>query len=419
MKQLNSFGIQFIARAGKTDKKQALLYVRITVNSQRTEMSLKKAIDKGTWNQSKETVKSGRDAKSTNSYIEQVRFRLTECYRQLQLDKQELSPEAIKNSFLGIEPEKEEERTLGMLMQYHNKHMGAILEWGTMKNYYTTEKYVKRFLQHKYRKDDLALSKLNFQFITEFELFLRQYKSKKQEAVLGNNGTMKHLERLKKIARLGVKMQWLTIHPFESFELKFQKVDRDFLTEEELLTIEEKEFSNNRLQLVKDLFVFSCYTGLAYSDVMNLSPSSISLGIDGNKWIRTNRQKTDIPVHIPLLPKAVEIIEKYSHNISTKSTGILFPGISNQNLNTCLKGLADLCGINKNLSFHLARHTFATSITLSNGVPMETVSKMLGHTKISTTQIYARVLERKISEDMRLLRQKLANKNERQNKEAI
>ena len=127
MKQVNSFGIQFIARAGKTDKKQAQLYVRITVNSQRTEMSLKKAIDTGTWNQSKETVKSGKDAKSTNSYIEQVRLRLTECYRQLKLDQQELSPEAIKNSFPGIEPEREEERTLGMLMQYHNKHMGAVL----------------------------------------------------------------------------------------------------------------------------------------------------------------------------------------------------------------------------------------------------------------------------------------------------
>lgn len=352
MKQTNSFGIQFIARAGKTDKKKALLYVRITVNGQRTEMSLKKTIEAGTWNQSRETVKSGKDAKSTNSYIEHVRFRLTECYRQLQLDKQELTPESVKNSFLGIDLGKEQERTLGMLLHYHNKHMGAVLEWGTMKNYYTTEKYVKQFLQHKYKTEDLALSKLNFQFITEFELFLRQYKSKKQELVLGNNGTMKHLERLKKIARLGVKMQWLTTHPFENFELKFQKVDRDFLTEEELTIIEEKEFSSNKLQLVKDLFVFSCYTGLAYSDVMNLSPACISLGNDGNKWIRITRQKTNIPVHIPLLPKAIEIVEKYSNGLKAKAAGTLFPNISNQNLNTCLKGLADLCGIAKNLTKH-------------------------------------------------------------------
>jgi site-specific recombinase XerD len=173
----------------------------------------------------------------------------------------------------------------------------------------------------------------------------------------------------------------------------------------------EKEFKIERLTLVKDLFVFSCYTGLSYIDVMNLNEDNIALGIDGGKWIITNRQKTHNKVKIPLLSIAKELINKYENHIKTKKTKTLFPNISNQKLNSYLKEIADLCGIKKNLTFHIARHTFATTITLSNGVPIETVSKLLGHTKIATTQIYAKVIERKVSEDMASLRSKLEKKD--------
>jgi len=410
MKQNNSFGIQFITRTGKTSKVQSSIFVRITVQKQRVELSLKKTIDTDSWNQNKEVVKSGKDAKTINHYIEQVRFRLMECYRELQLEKKELTAETVKNQFLGVIPEMEQESTINMLFKYHNENMSSILSYGTMKNYFTTEKYVKKFLVYKYGKEDMPLSRLNFQFITEFEFFLRNYKHKTEKMGLANNGTMKHLERLNKVARLGVKMQWLDRYPFESFRLKFDRFDRNYLTIEELAKIEAKKFSIQRLDGVKDLFVFSCYTGLAYIDVMKLTPASIIIGIDGGKWLRFSRQKTDIPVNVPLLPQAEAIIEKYSKDLRALEKGTLFPIISNQKLNGYLKELADLTGITKNLTFHLARHTFATSVTLSNGVPIETVSKMLGHTKISTTQLYARVVEKKISEDMLLLKTKLTIK---------
>jgi site-specific recombinase XerD len=178
----------------------------------------------------------------------------------------------------------------------------------------------------------------------------------------------------------------------------------------ELQTIELKEFAIERLQFVKDLFIFSCYTGLAYTDTISLTPANIIRGIDGDFWLITNRQKTGTSVKIPLLPKAIEMIEKYKCSPKSIADGSLFPRISNQRLNGYLKEMADLCGIDKNLTFHLARHTFATTVTLSNGVPIESVSKMLGHTKITTTQVYAKVIERKLSNDMQLLKQKLSEK---------
>jgi len=189
--------------------------------------------------------------------------------------------------------------------------------------------------------------------------------------------------------------------------LKFQKVQRQFLTAEELRLIEEKDFPIERIQMVKDLFIFSCYTGLAYVDVSNLKPTSVITGPDGDQWISTSRKKTHIPVKVPLLPKALAIIEKYRNHPKALADGTLLPVFSNQKLNSYLQEIADRCGITKPLTFHIAPHTFATTVTLSNGVPIESVSKMLGHTKLTTTQIYAKVIESKLSEDMARLREKL------------
>lgn len=222
-----------------------------------------------------------------------------------------------------------------------------------------------------------------------------------------NNTVMKHIQRLRKMVTLAYKMEWIEKDPFIKFKPTYIKNEREFLSEEELQTIIEREFEIERLELVKDLFVFSCYTGLSYIDVMHLNENNITFGIDGGKWIITNRQKTNNKVKIPLLPIAEELIHKYKGHIKTKKTKTLFPNISNQKLNSYLKEIADLCKIKKNLTFHIARHTFATTITLSNGVPIETVSKLLGHSKIATTQIYAKVIERKVSEDMEILQTKL------------
>ena len=206
---------------------------------------------------------------------------------------------------------------------------------------------------------------------------------------------------------LACKLTWIEKDPFISFQSKFDKVERGYLTRHKLERIELKVFSINRLELVRDLFVFSCYTGLSYIDAINLTENDIAYGIDGELRIFINREKINSPLRIPILQKALNIIKKYKSDRKSVVNGTLFPKLSNQKLNAYLEEIADLCEIKKNLTFHLARHTFATSITLSNGVPIETVSKLLGHTKISTTQIYARVIEQKVSHDMKSLQEKL------------
>lgn len=173
-----------------------------------------------------------------------------------------------------------------------------------------------------------------------------------------------------------------------------------------------KEIKFERLALVRDIFLFSCYTGLAYIDVKQLTSLNIKIGIDGFKWIFTNRQKTETKSNIPLLPMAEEIIAKYKDQPQCINQGKLLPILSNQKMNAYLKELADMCNINKELTFHIARHTFATTVTLTNGVPIESVSKMLGHRNLKTTQHYAKILDRKVSEDMMNLRDKLSSKND-------
>ncbi|MGS2738496.1 site-specific integrase [Sinomicrobium sp. M5D2P17] len=230
---------------------------------------------------------------------------------------------------------------------------------------------------------------------------------------------MKHIERFRKLIGLAIKLGWLDRPPFAYFKPKFIKKERDFLNKEELAEIENREFDMPRLQQVKDLFVFSCYTSLSYIDVINLGKGNIRLGIDGEQWIVYQREKTAKPIRIPILPVALEIIENYKDHPKSKANGMLFPKISNQKLNSYLKEIADLCGITKKLTFHVARHTFATTVTLSNGVSIETVSKLLGHSKIATTQIYARVIERKVSEDMQKLKSQFLTDETRNNKECI
>jgi site-specific recombinase XerD len=280
---------------------------------------------------------------------------------------------------------------------------------GTMKNYYTTQKYIAKFLKDKYHRNDISLAELNYKFILDFETFLSKHQPKDHQKPLHNNGIMKHIERLCKMVNMAVTMDWLTKDPFAKYKQHFDKVERFYLTKEELSAIEKKKFTIERLQVVKDLFLFSCYTGLAYIDTMNLTAGNIVKGIDGNDWLITSRQKTDTDVRIPLLPQAEELIKKYQDHPKAVNHGTLFPVISNQKTNAYLKEIADLCNINKAITFHIARHTFATTVTLSNGVPIESVSKMLGHTTIRSTQVYAKVVEQKLSEDMQNLKKRMAN----------
>ena len=218
---------------------------------------------------------------------------------------------------------------------------------------------------------------------------------------------MKHLERLKKMLNLAVKIGWMTKNPFDSFKFRFEKYERQYLSKRELEILEATTFTRSSLEKVKDIFVFSCYSGLSYVDIKELVPDQIVKGIDGINWIYTKRQKTNETVKVPLLPKAQEILSLYLNQKDFPESEPIFPVFSNQKVNKYLKEIMEQLNIRKTITFHSARHTFATTITLSNGVPIETVSKLLGHTKLSTTQIYARVLETKVSSDMLLLKEKM------------
>ena len=279
---------------------------------------------------------------------------------------------------------------------------------GTLKNYGATENYLKRFLAAKHKTDDIKLKDITSKFVFDFEYYLRTSKPIEHHNPLSNNGVMKHMERFKKLINLALKIEWIEKNPFRNFTPKFDRVEREFLTEAELTKIKEKDFGR-RLEQVRDIFVFSCYTGLSFIDVANLSEENIIIGMDGEKWISTHRQKTFNKVFLPLLPQAEAILEKYKDNPQAQHRGVLLPAASNQKTNSYLKEIADLCEIKKKLTFHIACHTFATTVTLTNGVPIETVSKMLGHTKLATTQIYAKVVENKIGTDMAALKKRLSN----------
>jgi site-specific recombinase XerD len=345
--------------------------------------------------------------KALNNHLEQLRASFVECYRQMSLAKKVIDIESFKRAYYGKD---EDEFTLCKLVNYHNQDMKDTVCWGTLKNYFTTQKYLQKYLKERLHVSDIGLKELNYKFVTGFEYFLKSFKPLDHQKPLGNNGVMKHMERFRKMVNVALKNEWMEKDPFKAFKPKFTKYERGFLSAEELETIELKEFTIERLRFVKDLFIFSCYTGLAYTDAVSLTPANMVRGIDGDYWLVTHRQKTGTSVKIPLLPKALLLIDMYKKNPKSLADGTLFPKISNQRLNGYLKEVAAVCGIEKNLTFHLARHTFATTVTLSNGVPIESVSKMLGHTKITTTQVYAKVIERKLSDDMKLLKQKLSGK---------
>ncbi|MEB0280326.1 MULTISPECIES: site-specific integrase [unclassified Mucilaginibacter] len=408
MRSSNTFGIQFVIRLPKQQKNdQATVFARISVNGRRCEISLKKKVNPQNWDEAKGKARGTKDEiRKLNEHIERVRTLIADGYHELVQQKKIVTVDAVKSLFLGAD---DNEVTLIKLGEYHNTEMKDKLADGTMKNYYTTQKYIAKFLKNKYHRNDISLAELNYKFILDFETFLSKHQPKDHQKPLHNNGIMKHIERLCKMVNMAVTMDWLAKDPFAKYKQHFDKVERFYLTKEELSAIEKKKFTIERLQVVKDLFLFSCYTGLAYIDTMNLTAGNIAKGIDGNDWLITSRQKTDTDVRIPLLPQAEELIKKYQDHPKAVNHGTLFPVISNQKMNAYLKEIADLCNINKAITFHIARHTFATTVTLSNGVPIESVSKMLGHTTIRSTQVYAKVVEQKLSEDMQNLKRRMAN----------
>lgn len=378
------------------------IYVRLTVNGQRFEYSTKKFIQSSKWSSELSRMKgNSEEARSINNLLDFIKSRINDIQFELLKNNISLNIEEFKNRILGT---KERERLLIPIFQEHNRKIKELigLEYaaGTLERYETSLKHTKDFLSWKYNLTDINIEKIDHAFITEYEFYLRS------ERKCANNTAVKYIKNFHKIINQCMANGWLNKDPFSNYKAKVKDVVRVYLTEEEIQTIINKDFKIERVAMVRDIFVFSCFTGLAYIDVKQLTKNNISLGIDGDKWIFKNRQKTDTTSKIPLLPMAQEIINKYENHPICINEDRLLPILSNQKMNAYLKEIADLCEINKDLTFHIARHTFATTITLSNGVPLETVSKMLGHTSLKTTQHYAKILDKKISEDMMILKSK-------------
>lgn len=408
MKTSQSFGVAFTIKKEKAKDGVTNVYATVTINKERALIALKHQVKVENWDTGRGGLKPRvPEAKETNAYLEKVKFTLTTAYQQLQLAGKEITPQIIKSQFLG--EESIETHKLSRLMDYHYETASASLTWSTLKHYGVTRRYLEKFLREKRNTADIRIIDIDYKFIIDFETFLRNHKPIDHQKPMNNNGVMKHLIRLRKMTTLALKLTWISKDPFKNYKFRYKKVETAFLTQAELNTIQHKILDVERLNMVRDLFIFSCYTGLSFVDIMNLQEVNITTGEDGDEWIKIFRQKSNEPTNIPLLPVAREIISRYRHSDRSAITGTIFPRISNQKVNSYLKEIGTRCSIKKVLTFGVARHTFATTITLSNNVPIETVSKMMGHTKIATTQIYARVLLKKISDDMGQLKKIIDN----------
>jgi integrase len=382
------------------------IYMRVSVGGKRTEFTTQREWDPTKWNSSAGRASGTKEAtRELNSFLDTLQTKVYEAQRKLVGEGEVVSTDTIREIITG---RNRNSKMLLEVFDYHNKQMRELVDIdfapGTMERYETARSHTKDFIKWKYGLEDIDINKLNYEFVTDMEFYF------KTERKCCHNTAMKYISNVKKVVNICIKNGWLQRDPFFGYKMVKKEVIREFLSEEEVAAVYSKVFPTERLNLVRDIFIFSCYTGLAYADIEKLKRSEIIIGIDGDKWVSTTRQKTDTASRIPLLPIALEILEKYKNHPKCINQDLLLPILSNQNMNGYLKEIADLVGIEKRFTFHCARHTFGTTVTLTNGVPIETVSKMLGHRNLKTTQHYAKIIDRKVSDDMNQLKKKLSMK---------
>ena len=390
------------------------IYMRITVGGKRKEKSLNRSILSSRWDRKKQRGKGrSQEIGMLNEYLNSE---INKIYRKRQDILQSggsFTVETLMNLYSGVEDHK---HTLIEIFENENKMNKDVISEGTYKKYISLLNHVKSYLKFQYNVTDIDIKKIDYEFVITFDNYLRKEKS------IQNNTTVKYVNTLRKIVKSALDKEWIEKDPFLKYKGSKKKVEREFLSDSEIKSIVNKDLPFERIKKARDIFVFCIYTGLAYSDVKSLTDSDIIIDINGGKMINIKRKKTNTVSNIPILPVAQEIIDRYKDHPETINSNRVLPVTSNQKMNAYLKEIADLCGINKNLTTHMARHTFATTITLSNNVPIETVSKMLGHSSLGITQHYAKVLTPKISNDMAVLKKKLADdeeKEENDSKEAI
>ena len=389
--------VSFFARKALTKKTGMVpIYCKVRYNDTTVQFYTQIDVLYINWD-SKRTRVRGNSKKALNLELETIRVDIIDKYNALIKTNIIITAKTVldfyKNDTLIM-------NSIINVFKQHNENMKSLIgveySYGSYKNYKTTLKRLKNYIAKKYNANDISLTQIDYNFIYNFSQFLLLYTE------CNHNGMMKHIQRFKKITNFCIKNNYITKDPFVGFKISFKKTNRVYINKEELYILKNIKL-NSSLNKVRDIFLFACYTGLSYIDLYNLNIKNIQKGNDGLEWIYIKRHKTDIPSNVPILPYALYILDIYK---KYKNTNRIFPMISNQKTNKALKEIALLCNFNKKLTFHSARHTFATTITLTNGVPIESVSKMLGHNNIKTTQIYARVIESKISSDMLKLRKK-------------
>ena len=385
----------FIRRTKELKDGTVPIYVRITINKQRVEFSLQKSIEGSQWHTKKGyALGTSKTTREINSYLDFVKSKLLIKKRELEEENRIVTALTLKNQYLGIE---DSGKTILQIFREHNERCEGLMNIdfspGTVERYKSSYNHVKRFIEKKYKRDDMALYEITPMFISDFEYYLKTTRK------CCHNTTVKYIKNFKKIIRIALANGWMKADPFINIKYHLDDVDMDFLNEQELNKLMEKEFTIERLQVVKDIYLFCCFTGLAFIDVKNLMNSDIEFR-DNRQWIKKRRQKTKNWCHVPLLPPAVRLMEKYKGHPICRQRGCVLPVPSNQRMNAYLKEIADLTGIEKKLSTHTARHTFATTVTLANQISIEVVSKMLGHSSINMTKKYARVVDDLINRDM-------------------
>jgi len=363
----------------------------------------KRSCEPNRWNAAAErALGTKEDARALNAYLDTLQAKAYEAKRRLIESNQMITAAALKDQLLGTN--QRNKSLIKIFENYNNnvkKLIGIDYSVATWTKYDRTKRFAHLFIQWKYKEQDLPIQCLDMEFVNDLEQWL------KTERKCGQNATMKYISILKMIVLFCVDNNWLEKEPFARFKMSKEEVIPEYLTKEEIQSISVKEIKIERLSQVRDVFLFCCFTGLAYVDIKKLNASEVSVGVDNELWIFTRRGKTNIPSRIPLLPMSKGILDVYKDHPQCVNSKKLLPVLSNQKYNSYLKELADIWGISKNLTTHTAQHTFVTTVTLSNGVPIESVSKMLGHKKLQTTQHYARVLDIKVSEYMEALRIKL------------
>ncbi|WP_321347067.1 site-specific integrase [uncultured Draconibacterium sp.] len=386
----------YIRRSRKLQDGNCPIYCRLTMNGQRAEFAVNKSIKEDLW-----IPKAGRafgnsvEAFRINKHLEGIIEGINKILRQFELKNISCTPELVRNEFLGI---NKQQKFLIEAYELHNKKMSALVgkEYATktLARHKTSLKHVKDFIRAVYRSSDIELNKVSYQFLKDYEFWLKTNTSCQHNAVV------KYINNLGKIIREAIKRGWMEHDPFKNAIFKYEEVDKPFLSQSELDKLLAKKFAIPRLEKVRDVFIFCCFTGLAFIDVKELIEKDFMTGVDNSLWIRKKRQKTKNWSNIPVLPIAQEILEKYKTDPECEISGTLLPVPSNQKMNAYLKEITELTGINMKLTTHVARHTFATTVTLSNGVSIEAVSKMLGHTSIDMTKRYARILDNYIANEM-------------------